>query len=198
MKHENNYSEHENNRDKGLEYFILLVLGSGENRISLLHIQKEIFLLWNFHPSIREYLVFIKHYKGPFSRAIENVILHPFYLDNCWIYEGPSRSDKLSSGYIVLTIEGTDQYHKLYNEAKNNESLRSLLTGIKMVHSLYDKLSPEELLLLIYDTYPEYTEKSNVSQKILQNKNIIAKKMISKGLIDEIRYNSIIEGNTNV
>lgn len=45
-----------------------------------------------------------------------------------------------------------------------------ILAAMKMVRELYDKLTPEELLLLIYDTYPEYREKSNVYYGIQKSK----------------------------
>jgi hypothetical protein len=35
-------------KQKGLENFILLVLGMCDRKISLLHLEKEVFLLWNF------------------------------------------------------------------------------------------------------------------------------------------------------
>ena len=141
---------------KGLENLILLVLGAYNRRISVLHLQKEVFILWRFHPSIKDYLFFIKHYKGPFSSEIEKAIRYPMYLDDCWIYEPPLSEDDLSGGYVKLTHKGNIEYKRIYDEALKIEKLLTLLTGIKMVRELYDQLSFEELLLLIYDTYPIY------------------------------------------
>jgi hypothetical protein len=179
-------------RRKGLENLILLILGSGSEKISLLHLQKESFILWNFHPSVRSFLQFIKHYRGPFSSQIESIIHNPFYLDGCWKYISPHKRDTISGGYVILTENGINEYNRLYDEAKKDVSLRSLLTGIKMVHDLYDKLSLQELLLLIYDAYPEYTEKSNISQKINTQKKTLASSLLKKGIIDDEKYDSLI------
>ena len=62
------------------------------------------------------------------------------------------------------------KYHNLFQSAQKNERLSILLTGIQVVRELYDRLSLEELLLLIYDTYPEYKIRSNVSNDIFRKR----------------------------
>jgi len=184
----------DNSNLKGLENFVLLVLGSINRPLSLLHLEKEVFLLWNFHPSIKNYLHFIKHYRGPFSVEIERIAKNPFYLENCWDYIPPKKGDDLSGGYLKLNQNGEVKYSHLFEQANANPSLQNLLTGVKMVRELYDNLTLEELLLLIYDTYPEYREKSNVFFKIFDKREILAKKMRSKGIIDDERYNLLVSG----
>ena len=141
------YEQDAPSRLKSLENLILLVLGASNSRTSVLHIQKEVFILWNFHPSIKDFIYFVKHYKGPFSFEIDKIIHHPFYLDGCWVYEFPRKDDDLSGGYVILTDKGIMEYERIYKEAIKNESLRTLLTGIKMVRELYDNLSFEELII---------------------------------------------------
>jgi hypothetical protein len=179
-------------KQKGLESLILLIIGASSRPISLLHLQKETFLLWNYHPYMKDFLHFIKHYRGPFSSEVEKVVLYPFYLDGCWSYEPSSRNDKLSGGFIKLTPKGVKKYQELFQKARMNENLIILLTGIQAVRELYDKLSLEELLLLIYDTYPEYKLRSNVSKAIFQKKKSLAQEIYKKGFIDKERMESLI------
>ncbi len=177
---------------KALENFILLVLGAVERRISLLHLEKEIFLLWNFHSQIKGYLYFIKHYRGPFSREIQEAVTDPVYLEDCWIYTPPKQGDRLSGGYIELTKSGKEEYKRIVEAIGNQDNLLHLLAGIKMVRELYDKLSLEELLLLIYDTYPEYTERSEVYTEIKNKKKQLAERLMKKEVIDRERFESLL------
>ena len=184
-------------KQKGLESLILLIIGASSRSISLLHLQKETFLLWNYHPYMKDFLHFIKHYRGPFSSEVEKVILYPFYLDGCWSYEPPSRNNKLSGGYVKLTPKGVKRYKVLFQKAQENENLILLLTGIQAVRELYDKLSLEELLLLIYDTYPEYKLRSNVSKSVFNKRKLLANEIYEKGFIDKERMESLISGNND-
>ena len=181
-------------RLKALENFILLTLGAIDRPISILHLEKEVFLLWNFHPDIHNYLNFVKHYKGPFSEEIAKIIHHPFYLNNCWEYYPPHSENDLGGGYVELTDNGRAEYNRIYSDAKERESLLPLLSGIKLVRELYDNLSLEELLLLIYDTYPEYTEFSKIYKDIERKKNQFAKNLLKNGLIDQRRFEKITVG----
>lgn len=181
-------------RQRGLENLVLLILGAKDGELSVLHLEKEVFLLWNFHPAIREYISFIKHYKGPYSADIQKIIHHPFYLDNCWKYTPPARIDNLSGGFVELTEKGRNEYQRIYRAISGTESVKPLLTGIKMLRDLYDKLSLEELLLLIYDTYPEYKERSIVSRDIEKKKEFLAKKLYNKSIIDDQRFNELVMG----
>jgi membrane carboxypeptidase/penicillin-binding protein PbpC len=73
--------------------------------------------------------------------------------------------------------------------------MEPILAAMKMVRELYDKLSLEELLLLIYDTYPEYQKKSDVFEVIRKAKKKLAENLVKKGFIDEERYEDLIAGN---
>ncbi|MBE0522243.1 MAG: hypothetical protein IBX39_08290 [Candidatus Methanoperedenaceae archaeon] len=184
-------------KQKGLENLILLIIGASDRPISHLHLQKETFLLWNFHPYMKDFLDFIEHYRGPFSSEVRKIIIHPLYLDGCWNYTPPKKQDELSGGYVKITPKGKEIYNKLFQNAKKNESLSVLLSGIGIIRELYDKLSLEELLLLIYDTYPEYKLKSNVSDSIFKKKDVLAKGIYKKGFIDNERMGSLISGSVD-
>jgi len=178
-------------KQKGLENFILLVLGMADRELSLLHLEKEVFLLWNFDKKLRDSLQFIKHYRGPFSKEIQETIQNPLYLEDCWIYISPK--DKLSGGYVKLTPAGRQEYKRLLERVQKNDDLIHLLAGIKMVRELYDKLTLEELLLLIYDTYPDYIEKSEVWKDIAKKKSQLAISLKKKGVASDDRYISLIQ-----
>ncbi|MDO8872609.1 MAG: hypothetical protein Q7V05_07765 [Methanoregula sp.] len=182
-------------RQKALENFILLVLGASNKKISLLHLEKEVFLLWNFHPLVKDFIVFIQHYRGPYSKEIEDAIRRPFYLENCWSYSYPKNSEDISGGRVELTEKGHLQYLKIYQEVIRNEQMLPILAGMKMVREMYDDLSIEELLLLIYDTYPEYRKKSNVADTIDLMKATLAKGLLKRGKIDSERYDNLVAGN---
>ena len=59
---------------------------------------------------------------------------------------------------------------------------------------LYDKLSENELLFLIYATYGEYTEKSDISNRLLSSasRKKFTKSLLEKGLISEERAKELI------
>lgn len=181
-----------NSKQRGFEKFLLLVLGEHDITLSLLHLEKEAFLLRNFYPDLEDYMNFLAYYRGPFSREVEETIKNPSYLDNNWVYYPPKSSDKLSGGYIRLTDKGRREYKELYDKVKDDDKLKHLLSGIRMVRKLYDNLSKEELLLLIYDTYPDYIEKSIVYNDIEKKKKILANKLRKRGIIDEERYENLL------
>jgi len=170
-------------KQKGLENLILLVLGENKEKISVLHLEKEMFLLWNFHPQIKSYLKFIKYYRGPFSREIQESAINPIFCEKCWVYIPPNKADKLSGGYVKITETGIKEYNRIYAELKKDDEILHLLTGIKLVRRLYSKLSLEELLLLIYTTYPEYIRKSHVYNDISKNKEKLLEKLLEKSIL---------------
>ena len=182
-------------KSRALEHLILLLLGARDQRISILHLEKEAFFLWNFHPDIKKFMTFISHYRGPYSDEIQQVIRNPFNLINCWTYIPPARHDTMSGGYVELTSHGRSEYQRLYAASSANPDMQPILAAMKMVRELYDKLSLEELLLLIYDTYPEYQKKSDVFDAIRKSKKRLAENLVKKGFIDKERYEDLIAGN---
>jgi hypothetical protein len=179
-------------RARALEHLILLLLGARDQKISLLHLEKEAFFLWNFHPDIKNFMSFISHYRGPYSEEIQQAIRSPFHLIDSWIYTPPAKHDILSGGYIELTSYGRHEYKRLHTASSANPRMEPILAAMTMVRELYDKLSPEELLLLIYDTYPEYQKKSDVFESIRKSKKRLADNLVKKGFIDKDRYEDLM------
>jgi hypothetical protein len=138
---------------------------------------------------------FISHNRGPYSEEIEQIIRNPFNLINCWTYIPPARYDTLTGGYVELTPQGRSEYRRLYAASSANPQMGPILAAMKMVRELYDKLTPEELLLLIYDTYPEYQKKSNVFDGIQKSKKRLADNLVKKGFINENRYSDLVASN---
>jgi len=168
------------------ERLILLVLGVAPNqKISMLHLEKEVFLLWNFHPMIKDFINFVAYFRGPYSSEIIDVIKAPYYLTECWEYHPPSKGDNLSGGFVTLTRKGLTEYKKYYSQMLEVKELHSLLAGIKIVRTTYDDLSEEELLLLVYDTYPSFRTRSTVAKEIFEKRDIITDKLIKRGIISE-------------
>ncbi len=50
---------------------------------------------------IKSYFKFIQHYRGPFSREVQEIIKDPIFLENHWNYIPPERKDVLNKGIII-------------------------------------------------------------------------------------------------
>lgn len=187
---------------KLLEYIILLLLGNtSDDKITALHLQKEVFLIQNFDPNIsRDFFNFIKNYKGPFSRRVHETIRSPIFLVDCWRYQKPKGYDKLTGGFISITNQGKKEYEDILIAIKesNQENLLHLISATKILNDLYSKLNPEEILLLIYDAYPKYTEKSNVYYQLNNKRKTIAKQLYQKGYINLDKCRSLSEDNNEI
>ena len=171
-----------------LERYIILLLGVVDRPIpSILHLEKEIFILTRVHPKVSEYVTFIKHYKGPYSEVLNDLIRNPIFYPKAYILE---------DNKIYLTQEGKKIFKEIVKEHSKDEKFRMLLAVLKMIRELYDKLTEEELLFLIYLTYSDYKEKSGISDNLLKGKKRreIALRLLKKGLITEKRYKEIVEG----
>lgn len=175
---------------KALEHLILLFLGIKDQSMTLTHLQKEIFLIWNFDPRVKDFVNFIKHAFGPYSPEISAIVEDPIFLIGCWSY---NKSSDLRGGRIELTSKGKEKYLTDLEKIERNEQMKLFLSAIKMVRELYDKLSVNELLLLVYVTYPKYKEFSDVWIKINNQRKYLSKSILSKGLIDEKKYIEISE-----
>jgi len=158
--------------EKEIEYLLLLLLATSKRkRLSHLHIQKEMFLLRDVAKVLHPLFHFIKHFRGPFSKDIKEALSYPMYLDNHWVYK--NSNDKLTGGYIELTKEGENEGKKLIKEIleKKNDKLNHIMAAMNLLHDLYDNLTPEELLYIIYKSpkYKDYTKKSIVYKDIIES-----------------------------
>ena len=176
-----------------VEKYIILLLGIVDKPVpSILHLEKEMFILSRANPTVAKFVSFLKHYKGPYSDVLKELIDSPLYHKDAY---------KVVNDRIMLTSKGKEIFEKIVKNYEKDKRFRQLLGTLKMIRELYDRLSDEELLLLIYITYPDFREKSNVSDKLLapEKREEIARKLLKKGLITEKRYREIVEydaGNT--
>ena len=65
---------------------------------------------------------------------------------------------------------------------------------MKLVRRLYEKLTTDELLFLIYATYDEYTEKSHKAKSLLTKKSRMrfAQQLLEKGVITKSRFLELV------
>jgi hypothetical protein len=85
----------------------------------------------------------------------------------------------------------------MLNENSNDKSFILLISSLKLLRNIYDRLSKEELLFLVYVTFPEYTEFSKISDNLLNNssnRRRILSNLLRKGAITQKRYEELKDG----
>jgi len=170
-----------------IERYILLLLGILDRPIpSSLHLQKELFVLTQANPKIERIFNFEKHYYGPYSQDLDELVKEPLYYKETFNLK--------KNGEISITERGRKLFNEIIKKYSENIRFSEMLAMMKMTRELYDKLTFDELLLLIYITYGEFKEKSKVSKKILsrENRNKLAHNLFKKGVITETRYNELV------
>ena len=91
--------------------------------------------------------------------------------------------------------EGQKNFAELRNRHIHDEKFDQIINSFKLIRDIYDKLTKEELLFLIYITYPEYIEYSNVYDRLVRNekkKLELSQSLLKKGLITEERYKELV------
>ncbi len=166
-----------------VEEYLILLLGVVDAPVQTkFHVEKELFLLSKVNDTTENLFQFQKHYEGPYSQLADDSLESPLYYGKAF--------DK-NYGAFSLSAAGKEYYFKLVKKNKSNPRFSAILSIAQLIRGLYDKLSKEELALLIYKTYPEYTKYSNISGEILDNKknySNLVKSLISKGIINENRF----------
>lgn len=173
-----------------IERYLILLLGVVDKPIpSILHLEKELFVLSKANPKIANLVTFEKHYYGPYSEDIAELVKNPVYYVDVFKHE--------QGGAITLNQKGKKIYEDLVREHLDSPKFKELLSMMKMVREMYDKLSRDELLFLIYATYKEYTQKSTISDRLFspQKRREIAEGLLRKGIITEQRYFELVRGN---
>lgn len=175
---------------KAVEYLVLLLLGSSKKKkLSVLHLEKEFFYLWNATEYIKQLIEFVAHYKGPFSSALAETLKSPMWLEDYWEYK--PKKDKISGGTVELTSIGEKEYNKLVDKIHLDDrtQLIHILAAMELLHDLYDDLKPEELLYLVYTNprYKNYTKKSEVYNYIVNDamKSKLSQKLCAQILKEE-------------
>ena len=172
-----------------LEDLIILLLGSSPNPMpSRGHLQKEMFMLAKANPKLGPLIGFESHYNGPYSPRLQEASFEPFHRAGAYKVDG--------AGRLSLTEEGKRIFDKKVSDAGPQSKLADLLIVAEMIRMLYDKLSVDELLFLIYKTYPEETEHSNIRGYFKDDSvrrrladSLLKKEMITPGRRDELIAN---------
>lgn len=154
---------------------IALLLSGAEKPInSKINFQKELFLLVESYPKFKKMFEFKSNRYGPYSYIAEQIVE---------TYKDIFDIDKKG---VELTHEGKVFSQKSLREMKEKNRENILLT-IRLIRSIYDKLNDDEFMFLIYKTYG-YTDKSDVVDSLMKNKEMIAKSIYRKGIISYKRF----------
>jgi len=171
------YDEEETFRKK----LIALLLSGADNPItSKVNFQKELFLLIRAMPQFESIFDFIPHRLGPYSNSAEHIIENNpelFVADNKGIYL--SEEGKLFSSSV--------------QEEMHPENFERLIQSITFIRSVYDHLTDDELMFLVYMTYG-YTEKSDRFDALLKRKKQLADSLLRKKIITHQRYVELLKG----
>ncbi len=125
-----------------LENYLVLLLGVVDRPVkSKIHLQKEMFILSRTAEYINDVTAFEKHQFGPFSSDIQGIIVSPIYYKQPFLRKN---SD------ITLSPNGKKIYKDLISEYSHSDKFQELLATMKMIRELYDRLTTDELLFLIY------------------------------------------------
>lgn len=171
---------------KDLEQLVMLLLGSAPGPIpSAEHLQKEAFVLTQVNPKLSSLLRFENHYRGPYSARLQEVSLDPLYYEQAYVVK--------ADGKIEMTVKGKKQYEKMIGDGSEGE-YDDIVIAASMVRDMYDRLTVDELLFLIYDTYPAYTSKSNVHDRYKDpdTRRRLATSLVKKDLITQGRFKELI------
>lgn len=164
---------------------ISVLLGSANKPInSKINFQKELFLVTQSFPKFGPLFNFMPHKFGPYSNSAE------FTIENY-----PEFFDSGRPG-VKLTPAG-ESYYQSVLEQMQPENRTSLEKIIKNIRSLYDDLSDNEFMFLIYKTYG-YTEKSDVFNKLMEKRKRLATGLLHKGIITHQRYEELIVEDNEV
>ena len=170
------------NRIEITEKHLVELVGVDDKPIpSELHLQKELFILSNMMPNLKDVFNFKKHYQGPFSEGIHDSLDAPVYYEDFFI----RRNEK-----IILSPDCKKELKKIFEK-----ETPELIVALKMIRSLYDKLTKNEFMFLIYSTFPEFTEKSNMSDGLLKDrttKKTILNSLLNQGIITKERYEELM------
>lgn len=171
-----------------VEEYIVSLLGSKEKPCpTIWHLQKELFIFTKMNPKAQQLFNFVKHYEGPYSQILQDSIRGPMYHENAFATK--------SNGEICLTKDGMETFEDIKSKHINDVKFTKLLNSLKFIRDIYDKLTKEELLFLIYITYPEYIEFSNIYDRLVKNpekRKQLSENLLKKGLITMERYKELI------
>jgi hypothetical protein len=159
---------------------IALLLSGAEKPIrSKVNFQKELFLLIRSMPQFESLFDFMPHRLGPYSNSADQVIeSNPelFVADNKGIY---------------LSDEG-QRFRSSVQKEMRPENLEQLNKSIEFIRSVYDHLTDDEFMFLIYMTY-DYTEKSDRFDALLKRRKQLADSLLRKKIITHQRHQELLK-----
>ena len=171
------YDEEEAFRKK---LIALLLSGADKPIASKVNFQKELFLLIKAMPQFETLFDFMSHRLGPYSNSAEHVIENNpelFVADNTGIY---------------LSGEGK-QFSSSIEKEMRPENFERLMQSIRFIRSVYDHLSDDEFMFLVYRTYG-YTEKSDRFDALMKRKKQLADSLLRKKIVTRQRYLELLKG----
>lgn len=173
---------------KVVEEYIISLLGVADKPLpSVWHLQKEFFILTKMNPNVQKLLNFVSHYEGPYSEILQESYKEPMCYED--IFETNKNNE------ITLTEEGKKIFNEIKNKYADNPKFTQFLQALKFLREIYDKLSKEELLFLMYLTYPSFIQYSNIYERLVKNpqrKKRICDSLLKKGVITIDRYEELI------
>lgn len=167
--------------EENIRIKIITLLLSGAKRPinSKVNFQKELFLIVKSFPNFQSIFSFVPHRLGPYSNSAEYTIEnHPDLFT----------SDKKG---LELTYEG-EVFGKDVLKELTPEKRDKILKSIKLIRSIYDQLTDDEFMFLIYKTYG-YTINSDVFEKLMKKKDVIAARLYKKGVVTYKRYKELLD-----
>ncbi|WGM89494.1 MAG: hypothetical protein IAX21_05995 [Candidatus Bathyarchaeota archaeon] len=177
---------------KIVEEFVVSLLGISDKSVpTRWHLQKEFFIFTKMNPKAQELFHFVKHYEGPYSQVLQDSVRDPMYYENAFEIK--------ANGEIYLTEEGKQAFHAIKTKYSKDEKFQQFLQSLKLIRDIYEKLTKQELLFLMYITYPDFIEFSSAYDRLVKDndkRKQLAGNLLKKGLITADRYQELIEFGT--
>jgi hypothetical protein len=171
------YDEEEGFRKK----LVALLLSGADKPIgSKVNFQKELFLLIKAMPQFESLFDFMPHRLGPYSNSAEHVIEN-----NPELFVADKKG-------IYLSDEGK-QFSASVEKEMRPENFERLSQSVQFIRSIYDHLTDDEFMFLVYMTYG-YTEKSDRFDDLLKRKGYLADSLLKKKIITHQRYEELLKG----
>lgn len=170
-----------------IERYIILLLGVRDRPIpTATHVQKELFALTRANPRMAERIPFDRHYLGPYSEDVRSISMEPIYHSDAYVMDERNR--------LHLTDGGREVFDRLVSDNSGDPRFQELLAMMAMVRDLYDDLTVDEVLFLVYVTYGEYTERSSRARELLSPsaRRRLASSLLEKGAITSERYVELV------
>jgi hypothetical protein len=92
-------------------------------------------------------------------------------------------------------MDGRKIFSAIIKQYQSNERFMRMFNSMKLIRSIYDKLQKDELLLLVYVSYPEFIDLSNAYDRLVKDaekRGGLAKGLLEKGVITQDRYKEIV------